>query len=367
MAAGLSERMGRFKPLLPLGDCRVIERVVNFFRDAGVADILLVTGHRGAQVRQAVAPLDVRCVDNPDYQNGMFTSVLAGIRALPENCRAFFIHPVDIPLVRPATVKRLAAVLDTTPAAVIYPAFDARRGHPTLIRADLVAGILQWPGDGGLRAFLQRHEDRSMELAVADEAVLLDLDTPEDYSRMVARIDNEGLPSDSECRVLMDDLQRLPGAVAEHCRAVAAVARRIVQALAAAGVHINGDLVRTAALLHDIARSGSFHAEAGARLLEQHGFSRLAPLVAAHMDLETDENSPMNAEQIVYLADKLVAGGRQVDLEQRFARKMAKYGSDPQAVAAIARRRENALRVRAKVERITGVSIDVITGRSLCE
>lgn len=109
LAAGLSERIGQLKPLMPLGDQRVIERVVKLFQDAGIEDVVVVVGHHALDVRQAIAPLNVRFVKNPDYGYGMFTSVLTGIRALAPRCLAFFIHPVDIPLVRYQTVGRLAA------------------------------------------------------------------------------------------------------------------------------------------------------------------------------------------------------------------------------------------------------------------
>ena len=189
-AAGLSRRMGRFKPLLPLGPDPAVVGVVKTFQSAGVQDILVVTGYRGAEVRQAVAPLAVRCVENAAYRNGMFSSVLAGIRALPARCPAFFIHPADIPLVRPRTIRRLAAAFAESAAApaVLYPVFDGLRGHPTLISTGLVPDILQWPGTDGLRGLLKCHDADSMELDVADEGILLDLDTPDDYRRLQAKL-----------------------------------------------------------------------------------------------------------------------------------------------------------------------------------
>ena len=363
LAAGLSQRMGRFKPLLTLGAYRTIERVVNFFQAAGIGEILVVTGHRAAEIRQAIAHPNVRWADNPDYHDGMFTSVLAGIRALPAHCHAFFIHPVDIPLVRPHTVRRLTAAFEDTSATILYPTFDGRRGHPTLIHSCLGPRILQWPGSGGLRAFLKRHEADSLEFPVVDEAVLLDLDTPADYSRMLARLINEGLPSEEECRVLMDGIQALPPSIVAHCRAVTVVAQRLVQALNAAGIGLHPELVRTAALLHDIARTRKKdHACIGAQLLESHGFTRLVPIVGAHMDLAVEENQPMDEAQVVYLADKLVLGDQRVDLQQRFAPQLEKFRGDPSIAAAITRRRENARRIQAKVERITGLDIGAIIG-----
>ena len=364
LAAGLSERMGRFKPLLPLGTSRTIERVVHFFAAAGVSDNLIVTGHRAADVRQAVASLDARCVENPDYHQGMFASVLAGIRALPERCRAFFIHPTDIPLVRPRTVIRLMAAFSDTSAKILYPTFNGRRGHPTLIHTCLVPSILQWPGAGGLKACLERHEAGSLELPVVDEAILLDLDTPGDYERLQSRSITEGLPSAEECRVLMAQAKILPSPIASHCRAVSKVALQLAKALKAAGVSMDIELVRTAALLHDIARTRKNHAEAGAHLLASHGFDRLAPIVRSHMDLKVRRDRPVDEAQVVYLADKLVDGDRCTDLERRFSRQMEKHNGNLRAVEAIARRLDSARYIKAKVERMTSRSIEAVIAQN---
>lgn len=361
LAAGLSERMGRFKPLLPLGSCRIIERVVTLFQAAGVSDIVVVTGHRAAEVRQAIAPLNVHCVENPNYHQDMFASVRVGLRALTGQSRAFFIHPADTPLVRPQTVQRLMAAFWDTSAAVCYPIFSGRRGHPTLIDTGLCDAIQQWSGVGGLRAFLRRREAESLDLPVADEAVLLDLDSPDDYRRMLDRQTHNGLPSEPECRVLMDEIQNLPDSIAAHSRAVSVVARRLAQSLQAAGVALDIELVRTAALLHDIARTRKKdHAAIGADLLEYHGFSRLAPIVRAHMDLDVGTETPIDEIQVVHLADKLVLHDRPVDLERRFARQIEKYAGTASVVAAIMRKKENARRIQTKVERTTGLSVDAI-------
>jgi molybdenum cofactor cytidylyltransferase len=139
------------------------------------------------------------------------------------------------------------------------------------------------------------------------------------------------------------------------------VAHCLAEALNTAGFHLNRELVRAAALLHDIARTEKKHAEAGARLLETHGFPKLAPLVAAHMDLEVKPGQPVDEAQLVFLADKLVVGDQRVNVEQRFARKLEKYGGDPAVASRIMQRRESARRIQAEVERITGRDVEAIT------
>jgi putative nucleotidyltransferase with HDIG domain len=364
LAAGKSERMGWFKPMLPMGDGCVLERVTGTFKAGGVETLFVVTGHRAAELQPVLTTLPVEAVINTAYRQGMLSSVRAGLNMLPPECKAFFIHPVDIPLVRSHTVRRLAAAFDMTKPAVLYPTFEGQRGHPTLIRHDFAQKILVWHGQGGLRAFLEEYAPDSRGLPVADQAVLMDMDTEEDYRRLLARLPWADLPSKAECRALMDTIQRLPAPVAAHCRAVSAVARCLAEALAEAGVAVDADLAGRAALLHDIARTEAHHAAAGARLLEHHGFPPLVSIVADHMDLSVDAETPADEAQIVFLADKLVAGERLVDLEERFTHKMAKYGKDPAVAARITQRRDNARRVRDKIEALTGRSVNAITAGS---
>jgi putative nucleotidyltransferase with HDIG domain len=360
LSAGRSTRMGRFKPLMPLGNRRAIERVVDLFKAGGIGDLLVVVGHRAPEICRVIEPLKIGWVLNPRYRQGMFTSVLAGLQALPAKCHAFFIHPVDIPLVRPHTVQRLALAVREAQADVVYPTFGGRRGHPTLIRASLVPAIMQWSGAGGLEACLQRCEQTILELPVVDEGVLLDLDTPLDYDRMQARLVSEGLPSGRECRVLMKQMRILPSAIANHCRAVSCVALQLAQAVVLTGVRLDIELVRTAALLHDVARTRKDHADAGAHLLSNIGFDRLAPIVRVHMDLKVNRDRPVDEAQIVYLADKMVDGDQRVDMERRFSRQLERFRDNRDAMDAIVRRRENARYIRGKVERMTGRPIEAI-------
>jgi molybdenum cofactor cytidylyltransferase len=358
LAAGLSTRMGALKQLLPLGDSTLIGHVVELYRAAGISDIHVVVGHRADEIRKTQTALPVNWVMNEHYKNGMFSSICTGLRDLPQRCSAFFIHPVDIPLVRFHTIARLVAAHIRTPALIQYPLFSGERGHPPLISAGLIPGILDWSGEGGLRPFLDRIDARQVrEVPVADEAILLDSDTPEAYERIRAGFSGRSIPSEAECRELMDNIVRLPENVQRHCYRVAENAEALGRSLSTVGVHLDLRLIRAAAMLHDIARSEKGHAEAGARLLECHGFSSLSPIVGVHMDLEVNFDGPIDESQIVHLADKLAAGDQPVDLETRFDKKLKKYGADPKKAAAIFHRQENARRILGKVERLTGRSV----------
>ncbi|MCE5282260.1 MAG: nucleotidyltransferase family protein [Deltaproteobacteria bacterium] len=181
LGAGRSSRMGASKPLLPLAGQTLIERVVGLFKGVGVGQIVVVLGHEAGQLLPLLGRLGVVPVVNPRYDEGMFTSVQAGVGRLDRDCRAFFLLPVDIPLVGPGTLHALAEAFQKMGVDVCRPVFQGRYGHPPLIAATLIPAILDFDGAGGLRALLARYRDRTADVAVEDPGILMDLDTREDY------------------------------------------------------------------------------------------------------------------------------------------------------------------------------------------
>jgi len=122
----------------------------------------------------------------------MFSSVQAGIRRLNAEYEAFFISPVDIPLVSPATIRRLTEAGEENPGKIVYPVFGEKRGHPPLIPAALAPAILGWEKGGGLKAVLKSKESLAREITVPDSFILFDIDTPEDYAALLERFKQSG-------------------------------------------------------------------------------------------------------------------------------------------------------------------------------
>ncbi|MCB2146484.1 MAG: NTP transferase domain-containing protein [Deltaproteobacteria bacterium] len=360
LAAGYSRRMQRFKPLLLLGGQTVLERVVSLHRSIGVTDIRVVTGFRSEAIRSALTSLPVTVVHNPAHDTGMFSSVRAGVNSLPADVPSFFVHPVDIPLVRPQTLAALMDAFDENPSPVVYPVFDDTRGHPPLIHGEMKTAILSHSGSGGLRTLLRGFDSSAREIQVADEGVLLDLDTPDDFQRLSTRLEDSAILNEAECRVLIEKVCMLPETMIDHCRQVARVAEGLARAVNSSGGAIDAPLVRSAARVHDLARLERNHAAAGAGLLDAMGYPAMAAIVAAHMDIDVSADSPLDEAQIVYLADKLVAGNTVVDLLRRFEAKEKQYGRDPKALAKIRQRRRSAFCIQKKIEQISGSPIEII-------
>ncbi|WP_051328359.1 nucleotidyltransferase family protein [Desulfatirhabdium butyrativorans] len=182
LSAGMSSRIGGFKPLLPLAGKTLLEHVLSLYRSVGISDIRVVAGYRGDELIPPAERFGARVVFNPDFQTGMFSSVVAGIVDLSPGCSGFFIHPVDIPLVRCETLIALRKAFQQGKSSVYYPSFQERRGHPPLISAIHVKAIQSWHGRGGLRMFLRNHQDDATDVPVGDPFILKDIDTPEDYA-----------------------------------------------------------------------------------------------------------------------------------------------------------------------------------------
>ena len=349
LAAGFSSRMKSFKPLLPLGDSTVIDTVIASYRSAGVDDILVVVGHRGDEIRTHLVDSGVTVVENPTFEQGMFTSIQAGTACLADNCRAFFMQPVDIPLCRPWTIKILGEEFERTTPAVLFPTFGERKGHPPLISGRLI-GEIQDAGDVTLRDILARHRAESAVIEVPDRFILMDADTPEAYHRLAELTASRDIPTARECEIMHQRLGPLNGGVVEHCRAVARVAESIGQALQQNGVDLDLDLITAAALLHDIARDHRDHSRVGAEWIGECGFPRVAEIVARHTDMVIGEHEGISEAEIVYLADKMVKGDQVRSIEDRYQAALAKYGDDRATRRQIDERRRRAELSRARIE-----------------
>ncbi|SKA84796.1 CTP:molybdopterin cytidylyltransferase MocA [Paucidesulfovibrio gracilis DSM 16080] len=349
LAAGFSSRMGQFKPLLPLGGVPALERLLQSFAQAGIPSPIIVTGHNAEQITPLGLTYDSVMVHNPDHASGMFGSVLTGVSALPNDIDAFFLLPVDIPLIRPQTLQRLSAHFVKHRALITHPVFEETPGHPPLLRQDMIPRILAHDGQGGLRAVLEAHAEEAALVPVADQGILLDMDHPEEYRRLDQRATRD-YPLDGECDALLD-LAHTPETIRLHCRAVADLAVRMTALLNASlpeeATPLDVTLTRSAALVHDVARAKAKHAQAGANFLLEHGFPAAAPIVRDHVDLNPDDITQITEREIVFLADKFVQGTQRVPLEQRYLAKQKKFQNNPEAVQAVTSRLDRARRVLA--------------------
>ena len=354
LAAGYSSRMNGFKPLMALGGVSLLSRCAGLFQTAGIDRILVVSGHRHEEVEAEAKKLAIGCIHNPHYDLGMFSSVCAAIPSLA-GIDGFFVLPVDIPLIRPATITALADAFNGY--AVVYPCFEGLRGHPPLLPAALLPLLKKHDGQGGLQSFLQNRE--FLEVAVWDRGILLDADTPADFHALAERLDRMAIGEPAEALALAK--LALPERGMAHGLAVASVAVKLGRALNRHGLKLDPDLLSNAALLHDIGKGHRQHETWGGELLGSLGLTGLAAVVAVHRDVKPPSAwQDLSEKEIVCLADKLVRGARRLPVAERFAEKLALFAADQEACRAIRRRLDNALALQTLVEGVVGQRIDDI-------
>jgi putative nucleotidyltransferase with HDIG domain len=355
LAAGYSSRMAEFKPLLPLAGSTALERCIGLFRAAGVGEVIAVLGHRAEELQPMAERAGARCILNPHFKQGMFSSISAGSRALAGWVEAAFVLPADIPLVRPHTIRRMASIFITRRDGIVYPVFEGRRGHPPLIERKILNEAAEEGATGPLFDLLARHENEAINLLVADRGIHMDMDTPAEYDALCTLAACRDIPTRAECEVILVTQSVAPSQV-RHSRRVAEVAERIALALARSGLTLNVELVRAGALLHDLAKGQPNHAAVGAEYLRSMDFPRVATIVGAHTKLDF-LGGHLDECAIVYLADKLVRGDSVVTLEQRFQPALARFSDNPPALHAVQSRMATALAVAQAVVTQLGVSI----------
>jgi molybdenum cofactor cytidylyltransferase len=190
-AAGQSRRMGQPKLLLPLGDRTVLEHVLAALRSGGCAEMLVVVGPDGAALQQVAERAGSSVLRLAEATPDMRSTCLRGLEYLeerwqPQATDGWLLVPADHPTLSARVVGAVLAAAQRTPdTSIIVPTYRGRRGHPVWIRWDAVAEIRQLPAGRGLNDFVRRQKGATLELEWDDAEILRDVDTPEDYQRLL--------------------------------------------------------------------------------------------------------------------------------------------------------------------------------------
>ena len=187
LAAGSSSRLGRPKQLLPLGDRPVLAHTLANASAAGLDGLLVVLGHEATTIRERIDFGAARVVLNEDYREGQSTSLRAGLAALPPDTDAALFILGDQPLIGPGVLDALIAARRATAAPLVMPTYDGQRGNPVLIASELFAELALVTGDQGARGVIRAHAKAVREVPIDGTPPTDDLDTQEDYERLLAR------------------------------------------------------------------------------------------------------------------------------------------------------------------------------------
>ncbi len=194
LAGGRSARMGSPKALLDFRGQPFVVRILEALEALEVKTRVVVVGPDAPRIRPALAPHECVIVENSDVEGGPISSLRAALRVLePWQPSAALAWPVDLPHVRVTTVERLLEAFRRTLAPAVVPTFAERRGHPVLWGAALFEELLtnDRATREGARAVLGAHTAEVVPVPVDDPAVLDDLNTPEDYERLVRELNRD--------------------------------------------------------------------------------------------------------------------------------------------------------------------------------
>jgi molybdenum cofactor cytidylyltransferase len=185
--------MGRPKLLLPLGDRAVAQRLLDALSAGGVDATYLLVRSDDSALRDAAGSASCRVIETPRATQDMRESVELLLRAVrqeqqPQPDDAWLLCPADHPLVSAALVRRLLEAWRGSRAVILVPRHAGRRGHPTLFSWRL-GELSEVPAGQGLNWLLREYAAQVEELEVDDPDVLLDLDAPADYERLLSRFE----------------------------------------------------------------------------------------------------------------------------------------------------------------------------------
>jgi molybdenum cofactor cytidylyltransferase len=168
-----------------VGGKPMVRRVVKAALASAASPVLVVTGHQTADVRAALAGLAIFFVHNPDYAQGLSSSLKTGIRALPETAAGALVLLGDMPQITAIHLDRLiAAFADDKGRAIILPTHAGKRGNPVLWPQAYFAEMLQLEGDAGAKRLLAAHASRVRQVDLGTDAIFADVDTPEALAQL---------------------------------------------------------------------------------------------------------------------------------------------------------------------------------------
>jgi len=184
LAAGSSTRMGRPKQTLAVHGKPMLQKVLDTLRESKVDAVVVVLGSRAREVERSLKLSYETVIVNPDFAEGMSGSIRTGLAEVEREADAVMVVLGDQPLVAATTIDALIDAYRRTKELVVLPVMGGRRGNPVLFDRELFPEIRLVRGDVGAKSVVMSHEDRVVEVPVDDRGILVDIDTPGDYSKV---------------------------------------------------------------------------------------------------------------------------------------------------------------------------------------
>lgn len=419
----MNPQIGHCKPCMPLGNSTILANVMKCLQAGVTGPIVVVTGYHEQAVTAEAQRLGLYTAHNPHPERGMLSSMQAGFAALlnlvkkqnangqpdekpKDHIDGVLLLPADIPTVRPATCALLAQDFHANRATITYPTFQGERGHPPILARHVVEQALIYDGQGGLRGLLMDLETKGAHIRnvpVADEGILVDMDTPVDHQLITAHYAMRHIPTPLERETLLS-MAETPSHTQAHCAMVARAALIMAVHLDATDkgyvsafkVDSEGNnttftdreslekqnlrsyeklksekplydrpLIHAAGILHDICKGSRRHEQAGGDFLRRHGFAEIADIVATHRDVNSLNPEALTPSHLVMLADKYIRGDRLVPIEERYDERLRQWAGQADVVRDIQGRKDRAVALSRAFEKAACVELYPLLQRKL--
>ncbi len=168
-------------------------------KSAGICDAAVVTGYLREELRPVIKSEGASEVYNPEYDKGMFSSIKAGLNhfmQLRGGVSGVLLWPADCPLVLKGTVRSILSAAEENPDRFIVPCYLGKKGHPLWIPSSMFNEILSYDGGMGLKGVTQKYGEKMFRLETQDEGIVLDMDTPEAYRKLLSYANRGGNAGD---------------------------------------------------------------------------------------------------------------------------------------------------------------------------
>lgn len=184
LAAGTSSRMGKTKQLLPFGETTLLGQVIDNARNSTLSTIIVVLGHDAEKIEKTIDLSGTTVVLNPLYSKGQSTSLAKGLEIIsPQSDAAMFLLG-DQPFVTPEIINTLCDAFTPSQLPIAIPYCRGNRGNPVIIGRPLFHRLTSLSADTGARVLFNEFKNSILKVSGFDEAVLTDVDTPDDYARL---------------------------------------------------------------------------------------------------------------------------------------------------------------------------------------
>ena len=188
LAAGMSTRMGTQKLLLPFDGKTIVEKVVENILKLGIENIVVVLGADHEEVAEALEFWPVQTIWNENFREGMHTSVMTAVYALPVGAKAALIFLGDQPLIPESAIRKVVEAWQNSGKSIVIPLYEGKRGHPPLYDMKLRHELQNIDPEVGLRSVARKFPDEIEEVETGNCGILKDIDTRDEYMRELKHI-----------------------------------------------------------------------------------------------------------------------------------------------------------------------------------